>query len=257
MPIRSEEPGRRARFNFPHPTEIATPRVAVLEPPNVFTEESTCLIDRISKLGVGYPSRCVFAKKQCVETGPNGWKCRYNGAFRSFVLPLIHAKAESRPHIPPRAEKANPDQLDPDSNVSDINDELSSNHSIGSDTPNDEFPQRPTNSDEDRADDLMFWFSDEEETEPKNPRRDPTGGSVPITSRPRLLSDQHDLIFNRLSSIIDQAKYALIVNTLGAIVTARWKPTEMSPGNWENPLRISAISIQQTRRSFRLVVAVP
>ena len=49
-------------------------------------------------------------------------------------------------------------------------------------------------SDEERADDLMFWFSEDDRPPPSKRKRERKGNatSVPITSRPRVLSAQHD-----------------------------------------------------------------
>ena len=76
-------------FNFPDLDAIAIHRVSVLEPPNVSAGESTCLRDRIANLAIGYPGRCIFAKKNRVATGPAGWKCHYGGTFRPFILPTV------------------------------------------------------------------------------------------------------------------------------------------------------------------------
>ena len=50
-------------------------------------------------------------------------------------------------------------------------------------------------SDDERAGDLMFWFPDDDSPPPKRRKeREENPTSIPITSRPRVLSSQHDAV---------------------------------------------------------------
>ena len=70
-------------------------------------------------------------------------------------------------------------------------------------------------SDEQRADDLSFWFPDDDEPQVKAKRhRKGEVTTTPIANRPRLLITQRDFIFNKLPTVVDPTKYALLVNTL-------------------------------------------
>ena len=53
-----------------------------------------------------------------------------------------------------------------------------------------------------------------------------------ITDRPRILSAQHELIYDSLIAEVNPTRYTLLVNTLGAIVTARWKTNEQTTDAW-------------------------
>lgn len=89
----------------------------------------------------------------------------------------------------------------------------------------------PSPSDEEdlRPDDLSLWFKeDEPDPHPSDTRKRTVPNQVPIIDRPRILSNQHDSIFNSLCVDINQDKYPLLVNTLDAIVTVRWKQSEQA-----------------------------
>ena len=58
------------------------------------------------------------------------------------------------------------------------------------------------------------------------------GEPVSITDRPRILSEQRDYVTDQLSPQSDQEKYALLVNTLDAMATVRWKPSDRTDGSW-------------------------
>ena len=97
LPIECELPMRRARFPFPLPTNVDIPRVSKLSPVNISNDESTCLMNRVTKHGSGYPVRCIFArKKKEAQTGPAGWKCLYGGTFRPFLIPKVPPRCNER-----------------------------------------------------------------------------------------------------------------------------------------------------------------
>ena len=232
LPVAIEGPCFTATFNFPDLAAIEIPRVTALTPPDVFTGESTCLLDRIAKLNIGLPKKCIFAKKKSVESGSNGWKCHYDGTFRPFLLPaVLPYRKPSNPSQHPKEPRTNVEAGDGRNGLL-PDDELRSLMSTESDASEGGSFASEANSDDDRADDLAFWFNEEKSDGQARPSKIRTSAPGDITTRPRLPSNQYDSIFDDLVKVVDSSKYAVLVNTLDAIVTIRWKPSEMSEGNW-------------------------
>ena len=207
-----------------------SPRVCNLHPPNVFVSEHTCLLRRIQQHGRGYPDRCIFAKKELVETSSEGWKCVYDGAFRPFIIPAPVVPCNVRDKQCTRPKAAKPRKLEESTNP--VYSSSSSEFTLA----DVELTDEATHTDEEddlRPDDLSFWFADE--SQPLNPKTSNdiiATERVSIIDRPRILNAQHDLIYNRLRNEINQVRYALLVNTLDAIVTVRWKPNERTHEAW-------------------------
>ena len=189
LPLVVVEPMSEATFNFPELESVKIPRIAECVPSNVFTSESTCLLSRVVDMGVGFPTRCIFVRKQKITSEGNRWVCHYSGVFRPFILPSDH---------PPRVKRAN------DKNVSNLGKltivgkpRKPESDSSQSDTSS--CTSRGSNisscvlSDVGRADDISFWFSEDETPEVSNRKeRIATTSAIPITSRPRVLASQHD-----------------------------------------------------------------
>lgn len=147
-----------------------------------------------------------FVKKDRVETGPDGWKFHYEGKCRPFILPVTLPKQKpSKPSD--RNDKPGVSATSPDPpNNYPLGDDLRSLLSSDTDISAGSLVDSDANSDEERADDLTFWFADEKGPEQKEVRKSGTPGSAPIVNRPRLLSNQHDTIFNKLAPVIDMGK---------------------------------------------------
>ena len=206
-----------ASFNFPDPCVIEVPKVSALTPPNLFPPKSTCLLDRIIEHGAGLPKKCVFVKKSIAHTGSLGWECRYTGTFRPFLLPTIKPQVKSvnqkgsvcrAPII--HTSASNEHTSDDSEGESVVDSDVSSQSSKAKTVRN-------VDTDDERAGDIAFWFSDGETEKIKMKKRtkDRNPGLLHISSRPRLLSNQHDFIFDKLVQVVDQTKYALLVNALG------------------------------------------
>ena len=231
LPMVCESPLRIAHFPFPGPTDVDIPRATRLSPPNIFVSESTFLLNRVTQRGCGYPERCIFLKKKGAKTGPDGWECEYDGAFRPFLIPKApqrrnaSTKRGTLPHPTKEAVNTPPGGVLPSAFQSDSSD---GERSVGDTDP----PQSDSEG-ELRPYDIDFWYSDDEPGQTAHDGGNTTTlVSMPLIDRPRLLSNQRDLIFNRLCGDINQDKYSLLVNTLDAIVTVRWKQIEQTQEAW-------------------------
>ena len=110
-------------------------------------------------------------KKESSQSASTGWECRYDGAFRPFIPPTgVSDKIHSKPGKVPVHQKqpiAEPAALsDTDSCSSD----KSSVASADSDEQIDGLANVSI-SDDDRPDDLAFWFSDIESGGRRRSRR--------------------------------------------------------------------------------------
>ena len=195
VPVEFVYPATKANFSFPDPEIIEIPRRTKCTPPNVFNAESTCLINRVIELDAGYPTKCIFVKKQQIVSGADGWSCHYSGTFRPFILPRVVDKPKTRTTSKLRTkEELNQEAAHSQKNGDDASQsDAHSQTSVDTQHTLDTIETDCCPSDEERADDLMFWFSEDESPAPKR-RRERKGNatSVPITSRPRVLSAQHD-----------------------------------------------------------------
>ena len=81
-------------------------------------------------------------------------------------------------------------------------------------------------SDEERSDGLMFWFPNDETEKPPTSVASNREAAVPLIDRHRIVSRQHDYIHDQLAGEIDPQRYTLLVNTLDAIATVRWREVE-------------------------------
>ena len=227
-----------ATFNFPQKQTIRIPSIARVSPPNVFSTDSTCLIDRVARLGEEYPGRCIFAKQSHVIAGEKGWGCHYTGAFRPFILPRGDEPSKSK--AVNRETRLPTDGVRGDNSISGF-DELqfsdsSDDLSVGLQSvegKTDFESETLYITDDERPGDPSFWFSDDETTAPPKKRCASGPPAAPITGRPRILSAQHDTVMQVIAPIIDEEKYALIFNTLDAIVTVRWRQNEQSGEMWK------------------------
>ena len=232
MPIGRSCLSTQATFTFPDAVTIDLPSVTSVEPPDVFTNESTCLLERVIRLNAGYPTHCIFMKKSHVETGKDGWNCHYSGVFRPFILPVVEDLAGHKQLGRSKAKtgvSANTVTTIVEGEI-DLSD--SSSYCSTARPPSDYDGVSIYNSDDDRPDDLAFWFSDDDEDVPKKKTGTKAAPDTPMADRPRLLSAQHDSVLSILSPLIDAQRYTLIVNTLDAIVTVRWKLIEQTPELW-------------------------
>ena len=184
-----------ASFSFPEPGTIGIPFMAKCMPPNISQAESTCLINRVIKLGAGYPTRCIFVKKQQIVSGDDGRSCHYSGTFRPFVLPVVSGRPDRRTSKNKGGDRGNvlPEERThgqrEDTSTSDASSHASADTQRTISTA--EADHCPI--DEERGDGLMFWFSDDDSPDIKRRRgRRADTTSVPITSRARVLSTQHD-----------------------------------------------------------------
>ena len=232
MPIEFELPMRKAYFPFPEPTSIDIPRVSNLSPVNIFNDESSCLMNRVIKHGSGAPVRCIFLKKKEVVTGPNGWKCVYDGAFRPFLIPGMPPRCSERGQAS-NTQRLNTGKTHKPTELYAGSDSSSSDCSYISESEDDIEPTDQTDDEDMRSDDLSFWFKEDAVHLPRASAHASTlPNQVSIIDRPRILSEQHDYISNTLSVDINQEKYSLLVNTLDAIVTVRWKQSEQDTELW-------------------------
>ena len=232
LPIVCEHPMRKAYFPFPQPACIDVPRVSMLTLVNIFNAESSCLLNRVIKHGSGAPTRCIFMKKKEVLTGPNGWKCVYDGTFRPFLIPKVPPRSSDRGQ-PRNTNCLNTGEMIKRPRRAAGSDSSSSDCSYSNGSDDDMDPTNQTDDEDVRPDDLSFWFREDDVDQPRVSARASTlPNQVSIIDRPRILSQQHDYIFNTLSVDINQDKYSLIVNTLDAIVTVRWKQSEQATELW-------------------------
>ena len=237
MPVDAECHMIQASFKFPQIQTVSIPSISRVSPPNVFTSESTCVIDRVTRLGEGFPVRCVFAQKSHIEVGANGWGCHYSGSFRPFILPRVVEPLEPRTRT---AEKKSPVHEVGSMDQRKVQEETQFSDISESSLDDAQIPVLQTDnesetlyiSDDERPDDPSFWFSDDEIEAPPKKQSVSNPPALPITSRPRILSSQHDTVTQMVAPIIDEEKYALIVNTLEAIVTVRWKQSEQTSELW-------------------------
>ena len=226
---------RSAQFAPPYPCGVDLPRVATLRQPNVFTNFHTCLLNRILAHDEGLPTKCIFPKKETTQIPIAGWNCRYDGTFRPFIHPTVavdssHAKSGkvSGHNQPPSAGR--PELSDTDTSSSDYLSVASADHDgqLGE-------LESVSISDDDRPCDLAFLFSESENDSPRRSKRRPQRNGAPasMADMPRIPSTQHDYITDQLSPHIDPEKYTLLVNTLEAIATVRWQPSERSDALWK------------------------
>ena len=253
VPIVCEGPMRTAHFPFPDPIDIDIPIVTTLVPPNVFTRTHTCLLNRVMSHGHGYPDRRIFVKKKTIALGHGGWKCHYGGNFRPFIIQSSPKDRNAAPsHLPCNAGRTSADCPDHLSDGELFLSDMSSAHlSDAEDSEKSQASPKSGYSDDERADDLAFWFSEDEVDIPnKRAAHIRTDTQLPITDRPRILSRQHDYAHDQLSNEIDPHKYTLLVNTLDAIVAVRWGEVERTSSLWSK--YSSAKKLVDSRRKKKL-----
>ena len=227
IPITCDGPMRTAHFPFPDPVDFKIPRVTTLAPPNVFSRTSTCLLSRVLEHGSGFPTRCIFARKRTIATGPDGWKCHYDGSFRPFMIPTIPQERKTK--LPKQRHASGRPRRDCASRSSDSELSLSEiSPSLAPEETDSGNVGTPisNHSDEERSGDLMFWFSNDEAEKPPPMVASNREADVPLIDRPRIVSRQRDYIQDQLAGKIDPHRYTLLANTIDAIVAVRWREVE-------------------------------
>ena len=191
---------------------------ASLEPPPMFTNESFSLVETITRSRAGDPGRCIFLKKKGAVSTATFWECEFDGEFKTCLTPINRRKS-TVPRKSPLARKEprsqhpvtrNPPSTDeaPGSSSDDTQDELSETEAF---------------SENERPDDLEFWFRDEDECVFRSRRADPATENV---ERPRMQSSEIFTLYGMASDVVDDTKYYMTVNSLTSVLTVTWKQSE-------------------------------
>ena len=175
--------------------------------------------------------RSIFAKKKEAQTGAGGWKCVYDGPFRPFLIPKVPLRCNERGRDIGATGRNKGKMPRPTGDIA--GSDSSSECPNGDRSADDDDSPSPSDEEDLRPGDITFWFKeDEPELRPAESRKRTAVDQAPIIDRHRVLSNQHDFISNRLCYDVNQDKYSLLVNTLDAIVTIRWKQSEHASDLW-------------------------
>ena len=86
LPLRGIEYRKRA-LSFTGPSGIGISLMSSLEPAQLFTAESFCLIQKLADLGMGRPRWCIFLNKKRAFRGRPYWCDEYDAEFKSCLTP--------------------------------------------------------------------------------------------------------------------------------------------------------------------------
>ena len=112
------------------------------------------------KNGSCCPAKCVFARKSGLEARTCGWGFRYDGTFRPFMIPEVHQRTHPAKPVFHQRRKRRP--IKPPGESGSANDEFgrSSGDSDDTDRSVETLLDANANGEDERAGDLIFWFSD-------------------------------------------------------------------------------------------------
>ena len=200
---------RKCLTPFTDPTGLGLPMRASLSPPDLFGAKSFCLIEQIMTLGLGHPGRCVFLKKSGARAHATAWHCEYDSEFKTCMTPVNTAKVYDNTRAKPG----------PTRKTSATNAPIDLESASGTDENEETFLL----SDDEKADDLNFWFGEDEGWISRSSRQNPDAENVARVRMPPL---EINTLEGLLAPIVDESKYYFAVNSLTSIVTVRWKHSE-------------------------------
>ena len=150
-------------------------------------------------------------KKTGARMKANCWYCQYDGEFETCLTPvnktIVYDKAPSKPgQRIPTSTQTHVTHLDDDA-LSGTTENL----------------QVDLGTDDEKPDDLSFWFDDIEDWALKSNDQNPDAKNF---ERVRMPPQEISVLEGLLSGIVDESKYYFTVNSLTSIVTVRWKHSE-------------------------------
>lgn len=208
---------RKCTLPFTDPVGLGIPARSNLYPPDLFGPKSFCLFAQMAELKIGPPIRCIFMQKKGALMNANSWFCEYGPEFKTLLTPVKELKTPKQApkkagHRPPEGACSNPSPIDVESVCeSDASEELGAC------------------SDDEKADDLSFWFDIDDEWDARAQPHNPVAQNV---DRSRLPIQEINVLQGLLAPLVDETKYYFAVNSLTSIVTVRWKHSERGL-NWE------------------------
>ena len=214
---------RETKLPFPDPSGIGLPIRASLYPPDLFSKKSFCLFEQLMGLDFGHPERCIFLKKSGASLRGGSWFCEYDGEFKTCLTPVNLTNPYERNSSTPAGPTAGRCRGGRSSPLGSHRPSVVVLGDLSPKSENSEDFDSEVSAEEERPDNLNFWFRVDEDWAFRSRMRNPLLEHV---ERDRLPPQGISVLEGMVADVVDEAKYYVAANSLTSILTVRWKHAE-------------------------------